>query len=40
MDVLAVQEVPAGGRKKDALGSPGYWKIWGGGRAALYINKR
>jgi len=40
VDVLAVQEVPASGRKKDAPGSPGHWKLWGGGRAALYINKR
>ena len=40
MDVLAVQEVPVGGRRKDAPGSPGHWKIWGGGCAALYINKR
>jgi len=40
VDVLAAQEVPAGGRKKDAPGSPGHGKIWGGGRAVLSINKR
>ena len=40
VDVLAAQKAPAGGRKKDAPGSVGYWKIWGGGRAAIYINKR
>ena len=27
-------------RSKDAPGHQSFWKLWGGGRAALYINKR
>jgi len=40
VDVLAAQEVPIGRRNKDFPGNRNYWKLWGGGRGAMYINKR
>ena len=40
MDVLAAQEVPTGRRNKDYPGHQNLWKLWGGGKAALYNSKK